>query len=122
MGNHNRSFSSQRSLHSSSHVELKQVFEHVSNVDIHETVKYVNQTYEKAIKDLVRVSSFLFTIDSEDQILSLFFRNGKISSAKLVKGWERESFGTTNGSIAHFGRKLVCTYDYVDEKWTDIRS
>ena len=46
-------------MRSLSSIELKQVLEHVSNIDIQETIRNVDPMYEKITTGLVRLSSFL---------------------------------------------------------------
>ena len=75
MDNRSLIFSSKHSMASSSDIELKQVFEHVSNQDCHVTIQRVNLKNQKIAKDMVQTSQFLFITPSEDHILTIYKKN-----------------------------------------------
>lgn len=72
MTNVYRSFSSRRSLHSSTNVEIKQVLEHVTNLDVHEKARHIDQKHEKIATDLIRKSSFLLTTEENFILMTNF--------------------------------------------------
>ena len=86
MANLLQTFCSEFSLESSSYNERKQVLEHVSDQDIHESIRKINVRNRNIAEDLVQASRFMITISKEDLFLTIYSKKGLISSVKVTKG------------------------------------
>ena len=111
-----RVFSSKLSLDSSSILDRKQVLEFFSDQDIDEIVRKVNTSYENIAKDFIRVTKVIVTKAAEDRLLTVFVRQGGVSSAVLSKRKGTGRISNPNWSVSHYGRIFAGGSDFLHHR------
>merc|ERR1712012_573912 len=92
-------------------MDLNNVLANVSNQDIYETIRRVNARYRKIAIFFVQVNHFLFVRREEDQILTIYVRDGIASSAKVSKGKDRKMIRIPRWISSNLGRIFLGTQE-----------